>query len=253
MHYHPGNRVVSFCTTCSTSDVEQIGVHGTIGRMEEIFAVYKKEGDLHHTYLIEGDAEVVRAALGEHLRASDLPHEGHPDFWAGEFESLGIDESRELKAAQMGSPVAGTRRVFVVGAGSITHEAQNALLKVFEDPTPGTHFFVIVPSAHALLPTLRSRMMILAGGERTPEPSVAAETFLNASLKERMEIAKKVAEKKDRLAAIALAEGILQALHREGVSLERAHALAAAERVRGYLNDRAPSVKMLFEYLALVV
>lgn len=218
--------------------------------MDRIFEIYKTQGDLHHAYVLEGEAQALRAMLLEHLRACGLPHEGHPDFWLGEFETLGIDESRELKAAQTGSPVAGHRRVFVITAGAITHEAQNALLKVLEDPARGAHFFLIVPSVHALLPTLRSRVMLLLG-EESREPSIVAQTFLGATLKERMDIAKKVADKKDRLAAIALVEGIIRMLHDDFQKNSRA--LVAAERVRGYLNDRAPSTKMLFEYLALVL
>jgi len=230
-----------------------LGAGSTIDAMDRIFETYKENGDLHHAYLIEGEVGASREALYEHLRTCNLPHAGHPDFWLGEFETLGIDESRELKAAQTGSPISGAHRIFVVTTTLITHEAQNALLKVFEEPTPGSHFFLLVPSVHALLPTLRSRMMHAEIGEGQGELSDEAQAFLSAGIKGRLDLAKKVADKKDRLVAITLADEIVQMLHARALTGETAAALAAASRVREYLNDRAPSTKMLFEYLALVL
>lgn len=231
----------------------------TMGAMDEIFTSYTANGDLHHAYLIEGDVAASKATLYAHLQNAELPHEGHPDFWAGEFEVLGIDESRALKEVQMGGPVAGAHRVFVVMTTLITHEAQNALLKVFEDPTPGSHFFLLTPSAYALLPTLRSRMMRAGGSVSEDAVSPEAEAFLNAPLKGRLDLAKKIADKKDRAYAIMLADELTRILHARFLSAgampqpEGVRALEAASLVRGYLNDRAPALKMLFEYLALVL
>lgn len=227
--------------------------------MDEIFKLYKTSGALHHAYLIEGEVGVSKAVLLAHFVEHDLPHEGHPDFWLGEFETLGIDESRALKEAQAGSPVAGTHRMFIVMTTLITDEAQNALLKVFEEPAPGAHFFLLLPSAHSLLPTLRSRMMRTGVIEREGSVSPEAETFLGASLKGRLDLAKKIADKKDRTYAIMLADEITRVLHVRFLDAdvesrqESVRALEAIALVRGYLNDRAPALKMLFEYLALML
>lgn len=226
--------------------------------MDEIFKLYETTGALHHAYLVEGDARGLRAQVFEQLRSCGLPHEGHPDFWTGEFEVFGIDESRELARMQAEGAVLGERRVFVIFVTLITTEAQHALLKTFEEPCPGVHFFLVVPSAYALLPTLRSRLMHIQqeGDASMTEHEKDADDFLGASLSERMVFAKKIAEKKDRAHAIILVDIITQKLYKAFVQGgERqgdfARALLSATRARQYLNDRAPSVKMLFEYLAL--
>jgi DNA polymerase III subunit delta' len=58
-------------------------------------------------------------------------------------------------------PVSGDRKIFIIKAFSITHEAQNSLLKTLEDPVPGTGFILLIPCADRLLPTLRSRFFVI--------------------------------------------------------------------------------------------
>ncbi|MHB8652087.1 MAG: hypothetical protein ACYC8S_03045 [Minisyncoccota bacterium] len=228
--------------------------------MDEIFKLYETTGALHHAYLIEGDANSVRTPIFENLRTYGLPHEGHPDFWTEEFETFGIEESRGLREMQTGKAVAGEQRVFVIFTTLITTEAQNALLKTFEDPAPGVHFFLVVPSAYALLPTLRSRLMHVGRGARGEglEYKKDATDFLDATLSERLARAKKIADKKDRAYAIALADAIVEVVYERfldggGEKEHITRVLGSAQQTREYLNDRAPSVKMLFEYLALTI
>ncbi len=99
----------------------------------------------HHAYYIEGPLS----------QFYDYKKIVKP-FWACSFEQFGIDEARELIA------LAGLKNfneaVFLVGAASITGEAQQALLKLFEEPQQGTVFVLVVPHG-VLLSTLRSRML----------------------------------------------------------------------------------------------
>ena len=95
---------------------------------------------LHHAYLLEGIAESILKELHEFLEEGLSFHiKGNPDFWHGAFDTFGIDDGRALKEMQSRRPV-GERKIFIVQANFFTREAQNALLKVFEEPTPNTHF-----------------------------------------------------------------------------------------------------------------
>ena len=74
-------------------------------------------------------------------------------------ERFGIADARGLKdlAYQSGT---GGRRCFQITARSLTREAQNALLKLCEDPPPGVSFQLAVPKLNCLIPTLRSRFSL---------------------------------------------------------------------------------------------
>src|SRR3989344_3794535 len=124
----------------------------------------------HHAYYIEGS-----------LSQFDTHKTALKPFWASAFERFGIDESRELIA--LSSLKNFKEAVFLIGAASITSEAQQALLKLFE--------------------------------ERVRD-------FVNAL---EIELVKDIKKNRQGLEEIAM--------------------------VRDYVGDRAPSLKMLLEHLAL--
>lgn len=47
-------------------------------------------------------------------------------------------------------------------------EAQNALLKILEEPPRGVEFLILTPNKNSLLPTIRSRMQIINAMIKTP-------------------------------------------------------------------------------------
>jgi hypothetical protein len=79
--------------------------------------------------------------------------------------SIGIEAIRELQHfASLKLPgAADTQRIiFIPEAHTITGEAQNALLKLLEEPPQNTHFVLTANSEQSLLPTIRSRVQSLA-------------------------------------------------------------------------------------------
>lgn len=72
---------------------------------------------------------------------------------------LGIDDARELIAE---SYIATKEaKYLLVCARSFRNEAQNALLKVIEEPPLGICIFLVTSSKSALLPTIRSRLALI--------------------------------------------------------------------------------------------
>ena len=131
--------------------------------------------NLHHACFLVGDTEAIFLKLKNFLeKRVGIKTSGNPDFWSGKFKTLTIDEARAIAELQerksfvgksLGSEASKWRgKIFVIQADFITEEAQNSLLKVFEEPTSGTHFFIISPQ-DILLPTLRSRMQIIFHSE----------------------------------------------------------------------------------------
>lgn len=75
--------------------------------------------------------------------------------------SIGIDEVRELQhfvSLKIPSTKSGFTRIAVIeNAQLLTHEAQNALLKLIEEPPEATAIILTATSPQALLPTITSR------------------------------------------------------------------------------------------------
>jgi DNA polymerase III delta prime subunit len=71
---------------------------------------------------------------------------------------LSIHSARKFASEAMKRPLNGQRKVMVmVQADRMTDEAQNCLLKTFEEPIPGLSIFLLCDNADALRATIRSR------------------------------------------------------------------------------------------------
>lgn len=210
----------------------------------------------HHAYFIHSFKDGAHK-LKEFLKKEfHIDHSQNPDFYHEKFEVLGIDESRKIKEIHLSkSFVEGNKKIFIIEASGMTHEAQNSLLKVFEEPHEYSHFFLIMPSIDVLLPTLRSRLLILDKQENE-DASTEAVKFLKLSKKDKVafvdELAKKISDeeatKSDALQFLAELESVL---HKNGVE-KNSNALKAIMKARDYMNDRSPSTKQLLEYVALM-
>src|SRR6201984_1478779 len=103
---------------------------------------YIKKDALHHAYLLIGEREVVKSSLFDFFDATlRIARVGNPDFSFLEYNTLTVDDARLLAESQSRKNFGSGRKIFVIAANTITEETQNALLKIFEEPTAGTHFF----------------------------------------------------------------------------------------------------------------
>ena len=192
----------------------------------------------HHAYYIE-DSPAQFDAYKEQI----------PHFVAQKYERFGIDEARALTQLASLKNISG-EAVFLLALGSITSEAQQALLKLLEEPQKGTTFILLLPHG-LLLPTLRSRMLEYPKIQITNDKSQTISKFLIANQKERSDFITKLLKDEDgakervrdfvNALEVALAKDVKK--NKQG--------LADIATVRDYLGDRAPSMKMLLEHLAL--
>ncbi len=230
--------------------------------MEQLRKQYRETGSLHHAYLVPGDLMVneplVISFVEEVLKGSVI---GNPDYYGRMFETLSVEESRELKEDAYIRPL-GARRVFVIGAKILTAQAQNALLKILEEPPQGLHFFLLVPNADLVLPTIRSRMQIIS----MPHVSdtEAAMQFLALTPANRLDKLKKllgtISDTKDRSHAVDFLGGLEQALAARirlaasgGVpSQALQETLEAVMLAKRHISDPGASPKILLEYVALI-
>lgn len=73
--------------------------------------------------------------------------------------SIGIDTVKEAKRFLAQKPISSKRRVLIIDdAHKLTPQAQNAILKISEEPPQSSLIIVISPTLDSLLPTLTSRL-----------------------------------------------------------------------------------------------
>ncbi|MFV0496689.1 MAG: hypothetical protein ACK5L0_00765 [Candidatus Fimivivens sp.] len=94
----------------------------------------------------------------------------HPDFFTllpeGKSKTIGVDRVREIKAAAYIAPHEAPCKVFFIPeAQRLRVEAQNALLKIIEEPPDTAYFIFTAPGAGNLLDTVCSRLTICPMGE----------------------------------------------------------------------------------------
>ena len=236
--------------------------------MDQLVTSYKKSGHLHHAYFLVGDTEIIFERLVSFLNKNvGVKISGNPDFWRGKFTTLTIGDARQVADLQERKSFAGNgnplghpmskwhkwqRKIFIIQADFITEEAQNSLLKVFEEPTSGTHFFIISPQ-NILLPTLRSRMQtIYHSMEARPSQGI-----LDMKMKKRLEKVKEIVdgisgEEKTKQDAIALLNQLETELHDSGVE-KSSKSLEICEHARASLYDRGAPIKMILENVMLSI
>ncbi|KKW35943.1 hypothetical protein A2852_02135 [Candidatus Adlerbacteria bacterium RIFCSPHIGHO2_01_FULL_54_23] len=235
----------------------------------------------HHAYYIEGSL-----SLFEEYKKGIKPLGRSPageTFWARKFERFGVDDARELAALATLKNYSDT--IFFVGISSFTTEAQQALLKLIEEPQYGTTFILLVPHG-ILLSTLRSRMLEYpakgnALNQGLPrlrqgfdgqarhrlEFQQTIDKFLKSNKKERSEfVVKLIKDDPPRLdGRVEAGEGtkdrareFINALELELYyrfskfrTSEAREDLEDIAKVRDYMRDRSPSLKMLLEHLAV--
>lgn len=210
----------------------------------------------HHAYCISGGEDIIEVLSSLFKEDFGIKTQGNPDFWVLEKENFGIDESRALKERSAMVPVYG-KKIILVSFGSATREAQNSLLKLFEDPTPDTHFFLLISDFSNLLPTLLSRLQILKIPETVEGKN--EQSFLKKDIPGRMKIIEKLISdfKEERIKKGAIRtflNNIEREVHiqiKKGKMDEMKKAGEEIIKMRSFIDIPSASVKMILENLTL--
>ncbi len=216
--------------------------------------------NLHHAYCILGNSEGIINELKTFLlNELDFPTVDNPDFWHGNFEVMDIEDGRAIKNSHQNKPIKGDKKIFVVSANFITEKAQNAMLKLFEEPRGDTHFFLVLPSLSNIIPTFRSRLFIIDTSE-SADSIINPKEFLQMSYGKRMDAVKKICEnvsdeEKSKIEIIKFINAIEAEIftHQSVLSPRLSASLEEIEKVRQYASEQSPSLKMLLEHLAIIL
>lgn len=212
------------------------------------------KNNLHHAYIIEGEKELIVDDICLFCENELLLNtKSNPDFKILEFDKFKVDDARKLRDLQMRKTIEDSRKIFVVHFNFITREAQNSLLKVLEEPTVGTHIFMITPTSKVFLDTVISRVVLLKFGRNSKEST--ATVFVKSTYAERFKIISKLVDdiKKEKVSkreAIILLKD-LEAILQEDV-LKNHKALKEIHKALDYVEDHGASLKNILEHIALV-
>lgn len=220
----------------------------------------------HQAFVIADEEEQGIKTAEEWARQTlKMSAKGNPDIVVLRYGLFSVENARRVTELAAGAPLKGEHRVLIIAASRAYHEAQNALLKIFEEPPPGMYLFLILPTLGGLLPTLRSRVGILDSHDGFAEPliSEAATQFIKASREKRSTIIKKLTSGKDeegrreyRDEAIRIVNGIEAMAYKTARGKEdRAitELLADIAVLRSHLYDRSAPIRMILEHLSLVI
>ena len=222
------------------------------------------KNNLHHAYLIEGAREEIVPEIFSFCENLNIKTSGNPDFCHITIDNFKIDEAFELRTMSAHKGFSAAKKVFIICANTLSLDAQNVLLKMFEEPTENTHFFLVVPDANALLKTVVSRFYLISTNSQKDSKEVeefikmslnARINFLKDFLKEEEEIEATIQLDSVRAKSLRFLNSLESYLHKKLVSkaVFDTGFFVHIFKVREFLRMPGSSTKTLMESVALVV
>lgn len=197
---------------------------------------------MHATLIIAGSLDGAELPVELSTQSADVEHVLMDQFT--------IDAARRLTERASRQPVSAAQRSFVVCCSSMTLEAQNALLKLFEEPPAPSVFYLIVPHESLLLPTLRSRLMKRFAGSSSVRDTAAADAFLAMSYADRLAAIAAMQKSKDTASMERLARTLATVIAHDVGAYDQV-VVAEVAFVESRIGVKGGSKKMLLEHLAL--
>jgi DNA polymerase III delta prime subunit len=204
---------------------------------------------LHHANIIIGEnsRDFVFKILEEKL---NFNINANPDFLLLESPSFGIDDVRNFSRWAIGKPLLSETKVSFIIVKSITFEAQNAMLKVLEEPTPGTYIFINLESLGGLLPTFLSRIRILDLPKNNLKDDTVSKKFLTSNIKGKLSMIKSLSKKEDKNEMKDLIKDLEEIAYKNKASSKDLKNILTAKI---FASTRGSSPKMLLEWLSCVL
>jgi len=227
------------------------------------------KNNLHHAYLIEGAREEIVPEVLAFCESLDIKTSGNPDFCQITIDNFKIDEALSLRGMSSDKGFSNTKKIFIICVNTFSIDAENVLLKMFEEPIDNTHFFLIVPDVNALLKTLISRFYLIKEKTVLEDEISNAEKFIKMPLAKRIDFIKDflvelenedeegneiVAQDSTRSKALNFLNALESVLHNKmSKAAFDTSFFYQIFKVRQFLRMPGSSTKTLMESVALVV
>lgn len=211
--------------------------------------------NIHHANVVIGKGDNRNFVFNILEKDLDFKIQANPDFLLMENESFGIDDARDLVKWAIGKPLCGELKVSLLIVKSITSDAQNALLKVLEEPPLGTYIFINLESLGGILPTFISRVRIINAltSAETPDDTAGQNMdskFLRSNIKEKLAIIRSLSKKEDKNEMKELIKNLEETAYKSDFKPEYLKKILTAKI---FASSRGSSPKMLLEWLSCVL
>jgi len=210
---------------------------------------------MHHANIIISRENCKNLIFDIFKRDLNFNINANPDFLLIESQFFGIDDVRNFEKWVIGKPLLSEVKVSLIIVRSITHEAQNALLKVLEEPPLGTYIFINLESLGGLLPTFISRVRVLdlppisVGSDVSPGKSVGSK-FLRSDIKEKLSLIRSLSKRGDKNEMKELIKSLEEIAYKNNFKRQNLKNILTAKI---FATAKGSSPKMLLEWLSCVL
>ena len=215
-----------------------------------------------HAMVIFGDRAASLTYLLALLSKKENLVPGSPDLLVLDCTTFGVDES-ELARQYVSRAAVGGRKAIIMSASHFTHQAQNALLKILEEPASQTTFFLLAEQEEALLGTVRSRVVACTEHGRSEGREALrrqAEQFLSGTTSGRLQLLEPFLRVYDNDEAKrgqrSAARGFVLELQTAFLAAKKAHTHEGADflfRASTLLATPAANLRLIFEHLSFAL
>ncbi len=209
---------------------------------------------IHHAHFLVGPREDIV----DNLIASLEKHFGivfgnHSDALHIRYTTMSINDTHFLREREERKAFV-YPKIFIVAFEAISFDAQQALLKLLEEPKPETYFFLVAPQ-DTLAPTLRSRVLTVHVRRGTV---ISGKDIVAKNPAERLALVKDMTTsitneektKQDAIDLISVLEDYVYKTEDYPRRLEALHALSSA---RTFLHQSGAPIKLILEYVMVSV
>lgn len=210
---------------------------------------------LHHAYICRGSQTVWKQELRDFFdtKMSEMT-------WIDyQYEKLGIDEVRELREILSEKT---TGRFIVIDAERFTPDAQNAFLKLLEEPAENTHIFILIPPQVFILETVQSRTIELMQTGAVQNTISPIKEFLFSSIGTRLDKIENLIKERGKDETLQsyevhqfldqLESGLYSVFSKKH-SLQYAEYFEVIRDARGWAMQTGFPMKNIVEYVAMVL
>jgi DNA polymerase-3 subunit gamma/tau len=132
-------------------------IKGNAEIVQTLFGMLKKKDEFPHSLLFHGGTGLGKTTLAR-IISKEIGCVGNDYREINSADFRGIDTVREIINQSMYMPLEGDVRVWVLDEiHKATGDAQNALLKILEEPPKHVYFILCTTEIQKLLPTIRGR------------------------------------------------------------------------------------------------